>query len=291
MATLTAALQKFMLHDIVNFVVIGNSVGCGFYGANSATIAGISLSNGKLTPSGRTSDAPSGAWVTRFRAYVKARNETSQVYNYSGNGWDTNDHRGISLPSSGIIGPTDTVAEIAALSQKPDLAILALQINDPNHGLALGTFETNTRAIIAGLAATDVPTLLMLENYADITNYGLFQSKLAEIGADLGIPIIDGRAPFGATGAGYMNDYAHPTDPGHALLFQAVAGWFNANLPAGGQALAAGITEARGIYSSAGALRNKLEGGEVVGFPMRPGDLDDPIRVYTSEGVYGVRFE
>lgn len=291
MGTLVDALQKFMLHDPVNFVVIGNSVGCGYNALNYTAIPTISQSNGKFTVGGRTSDLIPGAWVTRFRAYVKGRNAGSQVYNFSGNGWDTNDHRGIALPSSGVVGQTNTAAEVVALTPLPDLAILALQINDPNHGLTVATFETNTRAIIAQLAAGGVPTLLMLENYANIAGYGSFQSKLVEIGADLNIPVIDGRAPFGATGAGYMADYAHPTEPGQALLHQAAAKWFDENMPSGGQAFTAGIPEARGVYAAQGALRNKLEGGEVVGFPMRPGDANDPIRINTSEGVYGVRFE
>ena len=290
MSTWEDAVDKLSVQQVANFAVIGNSVGCGYNAAGYTNIPGISLSNGKLTTAGKISDVVTGAWVTRFRAFVKSYNAGSQVYNFSGNGWDSNDHRGISLPSSGVVGPTDTVAEILAMSTKPDLVLLPLQINDPNHGLTLATFETNTRAIIAGLAAGGVPCLIMLENWTSIANYVDFQTRAVQISNSLNLPFIDGRKPFGPNGDGRMFDYAHPNDTGHAAEYQAVAGWFLSKMH-GGRALAAGRSDARGVYKPTGALRIKRPNGTIDGFPVRPGSVGDPIRIKLPDGVHGVQFQ
>lgn len=283
--TAANAIAKYRLGQPVVLAVIGNSVGCGYYGSGYANIPSISLSNKKLTDAGRISNVCDGGWPTRLRLYLQKKNASSQLYNFSGDGWDSNDHRGLS-GSSGVVGPTATVPQILAMSTLPDLVFLALQINDPNHGLSLATFETNTRAIISGLTAAGVPVVMVKESPATLTNYASFVTKAGDIATELGLPILDFNSLWPLTSTGYMYDSLHPQDGGHARMAGAAINWLDFQASASRPPLKAYNSTIAFPLAPSGALKLTYS-GTVYAFAMAlPGSY--AMRTKSSGAVYAV---
>lgn len=113
-------VEKFQKQLPVKAVLIGNSIGCGFYTIGWEYLA--AEANSKLTLHSRTDDRVRSAAIL-LREKLQSVNAQSDLVNLSGSGWDTNDHLGI-----GRFPGEDTVAE--AISMRPDAVFLALQVND-----------------------------------------------------------------------------------------------------------------------------------------------------------------
>lgn len=236
--------------------VIGNSVGCGYQATGSPGIPALSDSNGQLLAANRSTNVATGSWVTLLRGHLKARNSASDLLNFSGNGWNTNDTRGIKTGVSPIPSPSDTVAKVLALAVKPAVVYLPLQIND--EPLDLATFETNTRAIIAALAAGGIPTIMVQENYVSgSSGYLSYVQKAADIATSLGIPCIDTYTPFLPNGDGLMYDAKHPNDKGHMLIYAAHRAWIEGYVVGGVDPFVVARSDVAYKLSSNGALRFK----------------------------------
>ncbi|WP_044874984.1 SGNH/GDSL hydrolase family protein [Pseudomonas sp. LFM046] len=209
----------------VQAVIIGNSVSCGYNADGAPIIKSISQPNGKLKVSERESDEAPGA-PTMLRAFLRAKNPYSRIINLCGDGWDTNDHLGISTPASSINGQTDSVDEVLAMKPYPDVVFLPLQINDALHGLSLDTFVKNTDLIINRLRGAGIAVVMVKENFARIPTYQQFVAEVDHIAERHGLAVIDSYTPFG-DGKGVLADYAHPNSAGHELIFEQYKKWFS----------------------------------------------------------------
>ena len=215
----------YQMGAAVHAVFIGNSVACGYNGKDWERIPGISLQNGKLVPDYRESNIPQSA-PTMLRKVLQGRNPGSTVVNLCGISWDTNDHLGISTPHSMIAGQTNTIEEIKRLPVRPDVAFIALQINDAGHGLSIDMFTANTHRMIGELNVLGIKSVLVKENYTTIAGYAAFVDKVDCIAKTWKIPVIDTYTPS-FNRPELLSDYAHPNAKGHDLIFSQYQKWLN----------------------------------------------------------------
>lgn len=278
MSTLSALL-KFRQRRPIILAVIGNSVGQGSLDLPLDSLNAMYQSNYKFLPQFMESDAPAGVY-SYLRAHMVSVNPASRVVNYSGSGWDTNDHRGIQLPSSSIVGSNDTVAEILNKDYLPDLVFMPLQINDPNHGLTVATFKVNMQNMIQRLLAAGVPVVLVKENYTTISGYANFITAVDELAAQYNLEVIDTFTPFGS-GTGLMADYAHPNHAGHYLIFKTILSWFYSDLSQVVD-VAFANSEARVPYEKGGPVRIKTSDSFV---SLGISEEESAVKLKTSAGV------
>ena len=92
-------INKFVAGKAILAVMLGNSVGMGYYASGYEVIPSLSEPSRAFRSEERTSDLPGGQ-SRLLRDFLKEKNADSQLVNLSGDGWDTNDQLGISLPSS-----------------------------------------------------------------------------------------------------------------------------------------------------------------------------------------------
>ena len=254
--TIESFIRDLRTNKPVLAAVIGNSVGCGYWSTGAPGLPALSDSNGLLLAANRSTNVATGSWVRLLRGHLKARNPASDLLNFSGNGWNSNDHRGIKTGDSPIPAPSDTVAKIAALGTKPGVVFLPLQIND--EPLGLGTFEANTRAIIAALSAIGIPTVIVQENYiSGSATYINYVQKAAEIATSLSLPVIDTYTPFLPSGAGLMYDTKHPNDKGHMLIYATYRAWIESYVVGGINPFVVGREDVSFPLKDTGALRFK----------------------------------
>jgi len=218
-------VAQYQIGAPIHAVVIGNSVACGFNGAGWRSIPAILMVNGKIKEELRESDIPRSA-PTKLRAYLKARNPLSTVVNLCGSGWDTNDHLGIKTEKSGVVGPTDTVADVRRLKTRPSVVFLSLQINDANHGISIETFTNNTNRIITELEALGIAVVVVKENFTQIPGYSDYVERAGAIASARYLSVINTYIPSKQSSL-LLSDYAHPNALGHDLIFGEYVKWFN----------------------------------------------------------------
>lgn len=258
--TIESYIRDLKTNKPVLAAVIGNSIGCGYWSTGAPSLPSLCDVNGQLLSANRSTDAVTGSWVKLLRADMKVRNPASDLLNFSGNGWNSNDHRGIKTAASPIPSPTDTVEKILALPVRPSVVYLPLQINDEPLGLSV--FEANTRAIISALAAGGVATVLVKENYISGSSaHAQFVQKTGDIAASLGIPCIDTYTPFLPTGDGLLYDTKHPNDKGQMLIYVAHRAWIDNYKIDGLNPFLVGRSDVAFKLSDTGALR--FRDGEV----------------------------
>ena len=118
----------------------------------------------------------------------------------------------------------------------PDLIVWQTGSNDPVQDVPLDRFERLTRTGIARLAATGADLVLMDQQYArnleETPAFPAFRDRLHRIAAETGLAVFPryermrswcDATPF--TRDTLSPDGTHMTDPGYALLGEAVAGW------------------------------------------------------------------
>ena len=145
---------------------------------------------------------------------------------------------GIALANLGVGGETSVDMDRrldAVIAARPDLIVWQTGSNDPMQAVPLDRFERLTRDGIARLAATGADLVLMDQQYCrsleEMPAFPAFRETLHRIAGEAGLTVFpryermlgwcDGRF----TRDTLSPDGTHMTDPGYALLGEAVAGW------------------------------------------------------------------
>ena len=124
-------LEKFQAGEAVIAVMLGNSIGMGYNAEGHEQLSSLYNESRGFAIEHRNSGYVGHSRM--LRDYLKSKNPKSELINLSGDGWDTNDHLGISLPSSSAPPHESSEVVIRALNPKPDIVFIPLQVNDPNH--------------------------------------------------------------------------------------------------------------------------------------------------------------
>jgi hypothetical protein len=225
------AVQKFQSGQAVKAVLIGNSIGCGYYTIGWENL--IPDSNGKLTAYSRI-DASVRSAAIQLREKLLAANTHSDLINLSGSGWDTSDHLG-----TGRFPGVDTIADAIRLS--PDVVFLPLQVNDfLLHRRNFAAFQSNTRTMVQRFLDAGILPVLVKENFLLESVAGLdFETYIHEVDAisvEKAIPVIDTytafrdvmtSSPSNVSDKNIYNDNVHPNGPGHTLIFHQYRKFFD----------------------------------------------------------------
>ena len=203
--------------------MLGNSVGMGYYATDFEVIKTLYGPSRNFAAEYRTSDLPGGN-PRMLRAFLKSKNPNSNLINLSGDGWDTNDHLGISLPSSSVPAHKSTALTLISLKPKPSLVFIPLQINDANHSVPVSVFASNTRRIVTIIKKFGMQPVIVKENDTAIRDYPRYQACISEIATDMKVEVIDTYTPT-RNRPDLMRDYAHPNDAGHQVIFDQYKAW------------------------------------------------------------------
>lgn len=217
-------ISKFLAGKAIVAVMLGNSVGMGYYSTDYEVIPALSDTSKSFTIDSRTSDLPGGQ-ARLLRSFLRNKNESSQLINLSGDGWDTNDQLGISLPSSSAPKHRSSVEVILEMRPKPDVVFIPLQINDANHKIPLTVFYKNTIKIVDSLQAEGIDTVLVKENYTHLDGYSAYIDMVDIIAGEKNVPVIDTYTPSLGK-PDLLFDALHPNDKGHELIFNQYRNWF-----------------------------------------------------------------
>lgn len=217
-------LEKFQAGEAVIAVMLGNSIGMG-YNADGYELLAQRYNDSRGFAIAHRSSGDVGH-SRMLRSYLKAKNPESELINLSGDGWDSNDHLGISLSSSSAPPHESSEAVIRELTPKPDVVFVPLQINDANHQLAVQTFASNTRRLVSSIRAAGIEPVIVKENAADIVGYPRFVACAGELAREMKVAVIDTYTPT-AGRKGLMSDYAHPNEAGHQVIFEQYKAWLS----------------------------------------------------------------
>lgn len=217
-------VTKFLAGKAITAVLLGNSIGIGYYSSTYEVIPSISEYSGELLANERTSNKP-GGHASLLRKFLKSKNESSELINLSGSGWDTNDHLGIALPSTAVAPHKSLIDGIFLMQPKPDVVFIPLQINDANHNIDISVFYKNTSFIVRSIKSAGIDVVLVKENYADIPGYSAYVSYIDDIAREQGVQVIDTYTPSLGR-KDLLFDYAHPNEKGHELIFEQYRKWF-----------------------------------------------------------------
>lgn len=215
-------LEKFQAGEAVIAVMLGNSIGMG-YNATGYEVLRTRYNDSRGFAVEHRLDGSIGH-SAMLRDYLKSKNPASQLVNLSGDGWDTNDHLGITLPSSSAPPHESSEVTIRGLSPKPDIVFIPLQVNDANHLISLPVFEANTRRLVGSIREADIEPVIVKENDTAIKDYELYQARVSEIAKDMKVEVIDTYTPTRAR-PDLRSDYAHPNDAGHQVIFEQYRNW------------------------------------------------------------------
>lgn len=218
-------LEKFQAGEAVIAVMLGNSIGMG-YNATGYEVLHTRYNDSRGFAVEHRIDGSIGH-SAMLRDYLKSKNPASQLVNLSGDGWDTNDHLGITLPSSSAPPHESSEVTIRGLSPKPDVVFIPLQVNDANHLIPLPVFEANTRRLIGSIRDSGIEPVLVKENDVDIKDYPLYIGRVSKIAQDMKVEVIDTWTP--TRGKPELRaDYAHVNDAGQKVIFEQYRNWLTA---------------------------------------------------------------
>ena len=239
----------------VRVVVIGDSVAQGFYAkgyeAITQTPPGDARGSERFVAGQREHEGNAGV-MAQLRSFLQERNAASTLVNESGSGWTA----GMMLgqlrrqPEDPLV---DVVGAVAAVAPKYDMAIVALGINDCNRfypyklSEAYADFRKNLVVMSERLLAAGITPVFFKANDVDRPiglpgpTFAHFMDVIDDVGREKSVPVIDGytafhRAVVEAGGFGriaVMEDYLHPNQAGHDLLFSVVKAWFTRPVAAG----------------------------------------------------------
>lgn len=219
-------LQKFQAGEAIVAVMLGNSIGMGHGATGDEILKNRYNDSRNFTVEYRSSGDIGHSHL--LRQYLKAKNPNSELINLSGDGWDTNDHLGISLPSSSAPPHESTETVLASLSQTPDLVFIPLQINDANHEIPISVFAKNTRQLLTSVTENGSAPVIVKENYAEIEKYPRYVACAGEIAREFEVPVIDTYTPtLGRNDL--LRDYAHPNQAGHQVIFDQYKTWLSSS--------------------------------------------------------------
>lgn len=222
-------LDRFRAGEAVHVVVIGNSIACGYYATNYANI--VEQSNGRISSALYTAGASTiNGWVQRLRDYMLGVNPASTFFNYSGDGWNTNNHNDGPVGGEGYVSTRGgTYALIDAQTDVPEIALLPLQINDRTFDTE-ATFVANTTAIIEALQGRGIHPVIIAENVAGGSS--TVTGRAITLAAELDVPLINVfELDWGGLGISvpwyFLPDTTHPNDTGHTQIYNTIKDWFD----------------------------------------------------------------
>lgn len=219
-------LEKFQAGEAVIAVMLGNSIGMGYNATGRDGLQSVYNDSRGFAVEHRVDGSVGHSGM--LRDYLRSKNPDSLLINLSGDGWDTNDQLGITLPSSSAPPHESSEVTIKALNPKPDVVFIPLQVNDPNHGLTIQTFAKNTRQIVSFIQSQGIEPVIVKENYTRIDGYPKFVSCAGAIARDMGVEVIDTYTPSRGRDD-LLSDYAHPNDDGHRLIFEQYRKWLSSD--------------------------------------------------------------
>jgi lysophospholipase L1-like esterase len=236
-------IRKWQEGAPIRAVIVGDSVAQGYYATGweslQLTAEGDPRGSSKLTIASQADTTVTG-WATQLRGLLLSKNESSVLVNESGGGWNSDMILGIARKSEGD-SFVDIVGSVIATSPAYDVAFVSLGINDLGHSypyhLARGqaTFRKNLRLIVQRFKTAGVVPVLVKGNDIGRPEFADFMAVVDDIASLESVSTIDGyalfRAAFAAAGdyrlSGLMEDYLHPNQAGHDLLFTQFVKWFN----------------------------------------------------------------
>ena len=218
-------LEKFQAGEAVIAVMLGNSIGMGYNAEGHEQLSSLYNESRGFAIEHRNSGYVGHSRM--LRDYLKSKNPKSELINLSGDGWDTNDHLGISLPSSSAPPHESSEVVIRALNPKPDIFFIPLQVNDPNHQLTVQTFASNTRRLVGSIREAGIEPVIVKENATQIPGYPKFIACASELAREMKVAVIDTYTPTLGR-PDLMSDYAHPNEAGHQVIFEQYQSWLSA---------------------------------------------------------------
>lgn len=221
-------LEKFQAGEAVIAVMLGNSIGMG-YNATGYEAIHTRYNDSRGFAVEHRLDGSIG-YTALLRDYLKSKNPASQLINLSGDGWDTNDHLGITLPSSSAPPHESSELVIQGLSPKPDVVFIPLQVNDANHLISVPVFEANTRRLVGSIREAGIEPVIVKENDTAIKDYELYQARVSAIAREMKVEVIDTYTPTRGRPE-LRSDYAHVNDAGHQVIFDQYRSWLT-SIPA-----------------------------------------------------------
>ncbi len=226
------AVKKYKVGQPVKAVLIGTSVGCGYFATGWEMLG--EDPNGRLIESSRRDTRVRSAAIMLLEKLRQA-NPNSDLVNLSGDGWDTADHFG-----TGRFPGVNSIQD--AIAQRPDVVFLAVQINDLQIGRTTFTqFQANTRAMVQTLLNAGLTPVLVKENDVPYgVNGGKFMADYAAeidaVAVEKKVAVVDCYSVFhtalkaaggDAMATGAYHDVIHPNGQGHQLLFNQFSAYFN----------------------------------------------------------------
>lgn len=217
-------LEKFQAGEAVIAVMLGNSIGMGYNATGHEQLSSRYNESRGFAVEHQTTGFIGHPML--LSDYLKAKNSSSVLVNLSGDGWDTNDHLGISLSSSSAPPHESSEKVIRSLAPVPDVAFIPLQVNDANHQLTVPTFAANTRRLVASVREAGIEPVIVKENYTEIPGYEQFVDCAGELARELKVEMIDTYTPTRER-RDLLADYAHPNDAGHRVIFEQYREWLD----------------------------------------------------------------
>lgn len=217
-------LEKFQAGEAVIVVMLGNSIGMG-YNATGYEVLHTRYNDSRGFAVEHRLDGSIG-YSALLRDYLKSKKPTSQLINLSGDGWDTNDHLGITLPSSSAPPHESSELIIQGLSPKPDVVFIPLQVNDANHLISLPVFAANTRRLVSFIEQAGIQPVIVKENDTEIKDFSRYIACVSEIAREMKVEVIDTYTPTRGRPE-LMSDYAHENDAGHRVIFDQYKEWLS----------------------------------------------------------------
>lgn len=219
-------LEKFQAGEAVIAVMLGNSIGMGYNATGYEELHAQYNDSRGFSVEHRLDGSIGNAGL--LRDYLKAKNPDSKLINLSGDGWDTNDHLGITLPSSSAPPHESSELIIRGLKPKPDVVFIPLQVNDANHLIPLPVFEANTRNLVTFIKNAGIEPILVKENDTAIKDYELYQARVSDIAKEMKVEVIDTYTPTRGRPE-LRSDYAHVNDAGHQVIFDQYRKWLTSS--------------------------------------------------------------
>lgn len=203
-----------------------------------------------------------------LRTYLEGINSASKVYNFGGSGYTAAAH---------VAG--GTIAALAALTPKPQVAFIALGINIAKNN---GGQDSDVRTLVAQAIAQGILPVLVKEHNVAVTgspagnwsetatpdqwfpmdNWPGIRASIDQIAADYGLEVVDLGDSTGAVDVTLLYDPFHPSAKGYREIFSRYKNW----LAAGAVRVADDSTRYSPIAT--GALRIKTTAG-IVALPLR----------------------
>jgi len=207
----------------ISIAVVGDSTSGGF-GANGdanwiqTSPYAINLNHFPSQAQQDNTEIPSA--VRLLRSYVESVNPLSKVYNFGGSGYKAASHLQVG-----------TIAQIAALTPKPQIVFIATGINSAKNN----QYQTNDLIALINQVKNYgmIPVIVIEHNIAidgswtSMPFWLNIREATASLAQSYDLDLIDLGTPDGAIDTSLLHDAYHPSAKGYQVIFQKYKQWLS----------------------------------------------------------------